>query len=356
MPILDGADMKVGSLHFTLPQRDAKISVIAYNANGASAPASIEVHWKGPGREDKATLYVLAIGVTRYQAKGLPEVRFPAKDAHDFVAMAKQQQGGRLYGRVVTWPKFESLENEQATRDNILDGLDWVRHAVQTSSDVAMIFLSGHGANTPDQHYRYLPYDYDSNRIERTTIADFEFQQYIEKIHGKTLVFFDTCFSGNVFGGKAGLGTTPDVDRFVNQLKSAKNSVVVFASSTGDELSWEPPKTKDPKLTNGAFTWAVLDGLRGRAARQGVDVISLTDLNSYVAHAVPDLTFDNQHPTFVMPKTVKSVFRLAARRTGLSEGAPQSRAAPVSEKRIGLTRRHLSRGDLHAMQTRALWN
>ena len=53
---------------------------------------------------------------------------------------------------------------------------------------------------------------------------------------------------------------------------------------------------------------------------------------------------------------MKSVFRLAARRTGLSEGAPQSRAAPVSEKRIGLTRRHLSRGDLHAMQTRALWN
>ena len=32
----------------------------------------------------------------------------------------------------------------------------------------------------------------------------------------------------------------------------------------------------------------------------------------------------------------ESVFRLPARRTGLSEGAPQSRAAPASEKRIGL--------------------
>ena len=69
---------------------------------------------------------------------------------------------------------------------------------------------------------------------------------------------------------------------------------------------------------------------------------------------------ENYWDTFFDPprilKTLKSVFRLAARRTGLSEGAPQSRAAPVSEKRIGLTRRHLSRGDLHAMQTRALWN
>ena len=305
--------MKIGSLRFTLPQRDAKISVIAYNSNGPSAPASIEVHWKGPGRDDKATLYVLAIGVTHYQAKSLPEVRFPAKDAHDFVTLAKQQHGGLLYGRVVTYPKYESMRDAQATRENILDGLDWIKSAVESSGDVAMIFLSGHGVNTPDQHYRFLPHDYDPNRIERTTIADFEFQQYIEKIHGKTLFFFDTCFSGNVLGGKA-TGTTPDVDKFANQLRSAKNGVVVFASSTGDELSWEPPKTRDPDITNGAFTWAVLDGLRGKAARHGVAVISLTDLNSYVAHTVPHLTFGNQHPTFAMPKTVQdypivSVFR-----------------------------------------------
>ena len=35
---------------------------------------------------------------------------------------------------------------------------------------------------------------------------------------------------------------------------------------------------------------------------------------------------------------MKSVFRLAARRTGVVERAPQSGAAPVSEKRVGLNR------------------
>ena len=40
------------------------------------------------------------------------------------------------------------------------------------------------------------------------------------------------------------------------------------------------------------------------------------------------------HPGLEM----KSVFRSAARRTGLPESAPQSGAAPVSEKRIGLNR------------------
>ncbi len=49
---------------------------------------------------------------------------------------------------------------------------------------------------------------------------------------------------------------------------------------------------------------------------------------------------------------MKSVFRLAARRTSVPAKAPQSRTAPVSEKRIGLTRRHLNRGHLQAMQRR----
>jgi uncharacterized caspase-like protein len=168
-----------------------------------------------------------------------------------------------------------------------------------------MIFLSGHGVNTPDQHYRYLPYDYDPRHIERTTIADFEFQQFIGNIHGKTLIFLDTCFSGNVLAGSKAAGTTPDVDTFANQLRAAKSGVVVFASSTGNEFSWEPPRTKNPDLRNGAFAWAVLEGLRGRAAHGGIAVVSLTDLNSFIAHTVPELTFGQQHPTFAMPTTVQ---------------------------------------------------
>ena len=47
---------------------------------------------------------------------------------------------------------------------------------------------------------------------------------------------------------------------------------------------------------------------------------------------------------------MKSVFRLAARRLGLSAGALLLGAAPPSEKRIGLTRPHLSRGHLRVMR------
>jgi caspase domain-containing protein len=296
--LLTQGDKRVGNLRLTMPLHDAKISVIAYNKNGPSQPASVQVLWRGPGREDKPKLYVLAIGVTRYKATGLPEVHFPAKDAHDFLALAKSEADGLLYGKVVPYPKHESLEDEYATHDAILDGLDWIAHAVENSNDVAMIFLSGHGISTPDQQYHFLPYDYDPARVERTTISGAELKEYITKIGGKTLFFFDTCFSGNVLPAKDA-DTKPDVDGFANELRTAKNGVVVFTSSTGNELSLELPA-----LGNGAFTKAVVDGMRGAAVRFDNKVISISDLESYVSHTVHDLTHGNQHPSTAKPTTI----------------------------------------------------
>jgi uncharacterized caspase-like protein len=182
--------------------------------------------------------------------------------------------------------------------DGLLDGLDWIEHAVENSNDVAMVFLSDHGVNTVDQQYHFLPYDYDPTRIERTTISGAELKQYISKIGGKTVFFFDTCFSGNVLPAKDA-NTKPDVDGFANELRSAKNGVVVFTSSSGDELSLELPD-----LGNGAFTKAVVDGMRGAAARFDNKVITISDLESYVSHTVHDLTHGKQHPSTAKPTTI----------------------------------------------------
>src|SRR5262249_7872603 len=130
---------------------------IAYNANGASEPASVYLEWRGPGTDPKLTLYVLAIGISNYKDKKV-QLHFAAKDADDFVALARVQEGG-LYEKVLTHPQNGSLRDEEATRDAILDELDWIMRAVTNTNDVAMVFLSGHGITTPDQHYRFLPYD-----------------------------------------------------------------------------------------------------------------------------------------------------------------------------------------------------
>jgi hypothetical protein len=170
--LVDTGDTRAGILHITIPRRDSMVSVIAYNGNGASVPASVHVQWTGAATEHKLTLYVLAIGISNYK-DSVQHVRFAAKDADDFVSVAKAQAGG-LYDKVVLPPGHESLRDGDATRDAILDGLDWITRAVTDTNDVAMVYLSGDGITTPDQHYRFLPYDYDPNHIERTTISDSE--------------------------------------------------------------------------------------------------------------------------------------------------------------------------------------
>jgi hypothetical protein len=295
--LVSAGDTRAGSLKFTIPRRDSVVSVVAYNANGASEPASIHVQWRGPGTDPKLSLYVLAIGISDYKDKNV-RLKFAAKDAADFVALAKKQEGG-LYEKVIPYSPRGSLQDADATREAILDGLDWISRTVGNTNDVAMIFLAGHGITTPDLHYRFLPYDYDANRIPRTTITDSEFEDYLTKIGGKKIFFFDTCYSGNVLKGRAP-STAPDVDRFANQLRAAENGIVVFTSSTGNELSQELEQYK-----NGAFTLAVVEGMRGAAARPQTPVIMISDLQGYVSRRVRDLTKGNQKPMVAMPKTVE---------------------------------------------------
>ncbi len=294
--LIDKGDTRAGILHVQIPRRNSKVSVIAYNENGASVPASVQIKWTGTGIEPKLTLYVLAIGISNYKDAN-QNLHFAAKDAADFVAMAEAQAGG-LYEKVSLPPGHESLRDGEATKEAILDGLDWIMRAVTNTNDVAMVFLSGHGITTPDQHYRFLPYDYDGNRLERTTISNSELQDYLTKIGGKRIFFFDTCYSGRVIGAKG--DTQPNVDKFANELKAAENGVIVFAASSGDQLTFEREEWK-----NGAFTKATVEGMRGAAARPGLAAISVFDLAGYVSHRVKELTDGNQRPMMAMPKTVE---------------------------------------------------
>ncbi len=287
-------DTRVGILSVELPRRDAIVSVIAYNKHGASTPASVPIIWAGRGSEPKPKLYILPIGVGTYNEERL-NLRFPAKDAEDFVKTVSERSFG-LYERVIPSPL---PKDGRWTHDDVLDGLDWIRKG-PTNNDVAMVFVSGHGVVTPDQVYRFLPCNFNSDRIERTTVRSVEFQDFLSKIGGKVLVFLDTCYSGDVLrGGKAPLQSS--LDKFANELAAAENGAVVFASSTGNQLSWE-----DPAWGNGAFTKALVEGLRGKADRAKSGIVRVAALEDYVYDRVKELTDGKQKPMVAKPKMIEN--------------------------------------------------
>jgi WD40 repeat protein len=99
-----------------------------------------------------------------------------------------------------------------------------------------------------------------------------------------------------------------DVNRIVNELSSAENGTVVFASSTGRQQSIE-----SEEWGNGAFTKALVEGLNGQADLLKKGEIKISTLEAYVADRVKDLTKGEQTPTVAKPQTVQD-YTIALRR------------------------------------------
>ena len=178
-----------GEISVPIPARDCEISVIAENRHAASEPATVRLRWKGaaPTKEEfqiKPKLYVLAVGISQYQDAEL-RLDLAAKDALDF-GSAWNDQKGRMYSGV----EVRSFTDAQATKGNIMDGLEWLQRQV-TQKDVAVLFFAGHGVNDPNGMFYFLPVDADPECLKRTGISQSDITSTVATIAGKVLVFMD---------------------------------------------------------------------------------------------------------------------------------------------------------------------
>ncbi len=291
-PAPAGGDGELRELAVSIPERDCEISVLAENRFSAGDPAVTRVRWAGKAPEPqfaaKPALYVLAVGVSEYADSSL-RLKYPAKDARDFAA-AFTAQKGLLYRDVVV----KVLTDQEATKDDVLDGLEWLQQQT-TSRDVAVLFIAGHGVDDPSGIYYFLPQNADLARLKRTGLPFSDIKNTVAAIAGKVLCFVDTCHSGDVMGARRGVA---DINAVVNELSSAENGVVVFASSTGRQYSME-----SDNWGNGAFTKAVVEGLNGGAAYQG-ERITINMMDLFISERVKALTGGKQTPTTTKPATV----------------------------------------------------
>ncbi len=294
-----------GKVRLRASQPRSVIEIIAHNRHGPSEPlrytiedlasqAASQAASQGAGGTTsdaaKGDLVVLAIGISNYRRSEY-RLNLAAKDARDFAA-ALQQQQGRLYRRVIV----KVLADQDATRAAVLREFDWLKATVGPS-DVAMLFMAGHGLNDSGGQYHFLPHDGAHERLASTGVGQATIVSTLARIRGKTLFFVDTCYAGNTLGAFSRGGRQSE--RLMNDLASSENGVVVFASSTGQEESEE-------KLGwgNGAFTRAVIDGLAGRADFTRAGRVTSAGLNLYVSEEVSRLTEGRQRPVFISPRGI----------------------------------------------------
>ena len=275
-----------------IPERDCDISMIAKNGYGTSVPANIRMKWTGNQNEIvfKPKLYVLAVGISKYKDKDLA-LQFAAKDANDFANIMLKQKGF-LYSDV----SIKLLTDDKSNKSNILDGLEWIQNET-TSRDVAMIFFAGHGMNDNTENFYYLPVEADRDRLRSTCINYVEIKQTVAAIAGKVVLFMDACHSGGVMGSTR--RGAADINGLVNELSSADNGAVVFTSSTGKQYSLE-----DDSWNNGAFTKALVEGIKGDADIFKQGSITIKTLDLFISQRVKELTKGKQAPTTIIPGSI----------------------------------------------------
>lgn len=283
---LRSADGQVFEIDVPVPPRDSEILLIAENRNAKSEPVVINVRrpatpaGKPAYLEKYETLYMLIIAVDKYP--GPNALDLPVKDATDFrrqlTRIATPIPGKpRLYER----PELKLLIDQEATLENIRAGLKWLKDNVK-EKDAGIVFLAGHGESM-DQSYYYIPYREGSVGRKENWLPGKEIVDTLQSLPGRAMFFLDTCHAGALANQAKVAGT-------INQVEEERG-VIVFASATAKELAQEKAE-----WGNGAFTKALIEGLKGEAEDPRDKMIYPTGLKRYVTSRVRQLTNNEQRP------------------------------------------------------------
>jgi hypothetical protein len=238
----------------------------------------------------KPTLYLLSIGVSKYQNSDY-NLKVADKDAHAVSEMFKKQEG-QIYKKVVV----KELLNENATTDNILDGLNWIERET-TQRDLAIIFIAGHGENDDKNNYYFLTYDSNVDKLRKTALKWLEIKDTVENLPSKVILLADTCHSGNITGSRR----RGDITGAIKSIIETGTGAIVMSATTGRGYSYERDE-----WGHGAFTKALLEGIDKQKADYPPQdhTVTIKEIDLYMTNRVKELTNGKQKPTTKIPDSM----------------------------------------------------
>lgn len=136
--------------------------------------------------------YAFIIGVDNYSGEWQP-LRNAVNDAKEVTRVLKEKY---------FFTKFKTLYNSEASRENILQELEWLMQNSKKEDNV-FIYYSGHGEyNKEMERGFWVPIDATSKSFTKY-ISNEDIKAFLSGIKSKhTLLVADACFSGDIFRGK----------------------------------------------------------------------------------------------------------------------------------------------------------
>ncbi len=261
----------INEVKLTLP--DYGENVIGFNVEdvfGNISSSRIPVTY---GRVDKPRLHVMSVGIGNYKNSKIEKLHYAASDAAVVGRVLDTLVNMNLHLYDKGGYKMY-LTDEEATRSNILKGLDNIRYEANPE-DVVMVYMSGHGKYVEFTSRRYfLPYDVEDDLyIESTAISYADLKAKFKQLEDKeckVVVFMDACYAGEMY-------FTKSANEFIGD---AEPAVIGFYSSTRNQ-----PSLEKVELGHGVFTYALLNGIKGGAVDSNGNV-TISSLGDYITEQV----------------------------------------------------------------------
>jgi tetratricopeptide (TPR) repeat protein len=270
--------------------------MLAFLARGAVAQRddrglAVKQVNSGVAPDGRGRLWAVVIGVSSYKNLS-PEsqLHYAHRDAEDIAAFLRSPNGGGFPSN-----QIKVLLNQDATLPAIRTALGtWLPRSSEPD-DVVYVFFAGHGVVEGDNDGYLLAYDSDPQNLYATALPVAELNRIItERVHAREVVLMaDACHSGKIGWASRGVEDRLLINRYLDEVGKSGAGVFRLLASRAEERSYEDARWGGG---HGAFTYYLLEGLKGKADLDHDGVVRAAELIDYLSRVVPEQTTALQHP------------------------------------------------------------
>ena len=271
-------------------ESDADEIIVSYSANG-NQPILKPVQNNNTviisPIDKNATMYLMVVGINAYTNKINP-LSYALPDATAFKEELEKDAKSILAG-----VKTYFITDAKANRAGIINAFNEIKKDAKPQ-DVFVFYYAGHGYISPVNKEFYLvsaDVADGGESLLKNGIPAKELQQYAVDIQAqKQLFILDACQSAGAFGA------------MLQHDGEQQKSLAVVARSTGTHWMAASGSTETAKefgeLGHGAFTYVLLQALKGQAAAN--KMITVNGMKTFLQVQVPELVkkygSNNQYP------------------------------------------------------------
>jgi WD40 repeat protein len=242
------------------------------------------INYKGVTTEEP-NLYLITIGIDEYR-NAKYNLNYAQADA-DGVAEAIRTRSSSLFKNVYNF----QLRNDKALKTGILDAFDQVKQKA-LEQDVLIVYYAGHGVMSEEspgkpREFFLIPHDItqlygrDEMLFEKAISAE-EIKAITKTINAQKQIFIlDACQSA---------GALQTVSRGALEEKAiahmARSTGTFWITASGSEQF----ASEFEQLKHGVFTYALLEGLGGKADANADRKLTVRELSTYIEQVVPELS------------------------------------------------------------------